>query len=262
MASEQTVLVVDDHRHVRELLARYLQSEGYAVLEAADGEDAMVLSDQYPGPIHLLVADLAMPRLDGFTLAALAMQNRPELRVLYLTGYPESTRPLRFGLEECQAPILRKPFGHRDFVQRVREALVLPQSAADVFSAVIGRPSVEAEPIPEYQPPNGVARATRYDVRLPLQYRRAGDLDWLGGMTQNMSRSGVLFRLEEGLAEPAEPPSLNHPTQLQLRLEMPAVGSMSARQVFCDGGVARVIPPDALWPQPDVALSVHRYQLS
>ena len=262
MASDQTVLVVDDHRHVRELLTRYLQAEGYAVLEAADGEDALVLSDQYPGPIHLLVADLAMPRLDGFTLGALAMQNRTELRVLYLTGYPESTRPLRFGLEECQAPILRKPFGHQDFLRTVGEALVLPQSAADVFSAVIGRPSVEAEPIAEYESPDGVPRATRYDVRLPLQYRRTSDQDWHGGMTQNMSRSGVLFRLAEELAEPGQPLSPNQPTDLQLRVEMPAVGPVSARQVLCDGGVARVVPPDDLWPQPGVAVSVRSYQLS
>ena len=262
MASEQTVLIAEDHRHVRELITRFLQTEGYAVLGAADGGDALVLSDQYPGPIHLLVADLAMARLDGFTLGVLAKQKRPELRVLYMTGYPESTRPLRFGLKECQAPILRKPFGHQDFLKAVRDTLLLSQPEADVFSAVIGRSSVEAEPIAEHRSPARVPRATRYDVRLPLQYRRAGDLDWHGGMIQNMSRSGVLFHLEEGSAEAGQPLSLDHPTKLQLRLEVPPVGSASARRVFCDGGVARVVPPDELWHQPGVALSVHSYQLS
>jgi CheY-like chemotaxis protein len=118
-SGSETVLVVEDDASVRSFVRRALTAEGYDILEAVDGEDAEACADAHLGPIHLLFTDMVMPGLDGATLATRLRQARPELIVLYMTGYaaPEA------GPSEGRHDVLRKPFGARMLISRVRKAL-------------------------------------------------------------------------------------------------------------------------------------------
>ena len=132
-SGSETVLVVEDDASVRSFVRRALTAEGYDILEAVDGEDAEACADAHLGPIHLLFTDMVMPGLDGATLATRLRQARPELIVLYMTGYaaPEA------GPGAGRHDVLRKPFGARTLISRVRKAL---DGALDQPSEVTTRP--------------------------------------------------------------------------------------------------------------------------
>ncbi|MEJ2211457.1 MAG: response regulator [Anaerolineae bacterium] len=87
--STETILVVEDEATVRRLIARVLQEQGYQVLTAEDGVDALLVSRTHPGPIHLLLTDVVMPRMKGDELARQLYRQRTETRVLYMSGYAE-----------------------------------------------------------------------------------------------------------------------------------------------------------------------------
>ncbi|MEO8029833.1 MAG: ATP-binding protein [Gemmatimonadota bacterium] len=125
----ETILVVEDEDPVRALAHRALDSAGYTVLSASDGEQALILADQYPGPIHMLLSDVVMPRMGGKRLASHLMRRRPEIQVLYMSGYSEETV---LGTDATGRPngLLQKPFLSRDLVQRVRDTLELAPLAA------------------------------------------------------------------------------------------------------------------------------------
>jgi CheY-like chemotaxis protein len=101
MAKTVTVLVVDDDDDVRDLAVAVLEASGYRVLAAADGEAALrtLAADQ---AVDVLFTDVVMPGLDGFALARLALVLRPELRVVYASGYFVGLVPA--------APLLAKPY--------------------------------------------------------------------------------------------------------------------------------------------------------
>lgn len=111
-----TILLADDEAAIRRLVGQVLRSEGYAVLEASDGVDALELAEQHPGPIHLLLTDWWMPRLDGGGLIRKLSAGRPETAILVMSGYIDVDLPPK-------AAILRKPFQTRDLVNTVNEAL-------------------------------------------------------------------------------------------------------------------------------------------
>ncbi len=85
----ETILLVDDETHVRELVAQLLQASGYTVLAAADPAAALELSDRHPGPIDLLLTDVMMPEMSGQELCQRLMNLRPRTRVLYMSGYAD-----------------------------------------------------------------------------------------------------------------------------------------------------------------------------
>ncbi|HSE03370.1 MAG TPA: response regulator, partial [Methylomirabilota bacterium] len=85
-----TVLVVEDEEEVRALARDVLEMNGYTVLEALDAADAGRLAETHPGPIHLLITDVVMPGVSGPELARRLRAHRPDLRVLCMSGYPES----------------------------------------------------------------------------------------------------------------------------------------------------------------------------
>jgi signal transduction histidine kinase len=115
----ETVLVVEDEDEVRELATEILGQYGYTVLAAADGESAVRLAAQHPGPIHLVLTDVVMPRLNGWELARRLTAARPDTRVLYMTGYDEITAD-----EDARdADVLQKPFVPDVLARRVRRAL-------------------------------------------------------------------------------------------------------------------------------------------
>jgi CHASE1-domain containing sensor protein/two-component sensor histidine kinase len=115
---DEVVLVVEDEEQVRSITVEMLRELGYTVIEAANGEDALAELKQRPD-VALLFTDLIMPGMNGRDLAALARQQRPELRVLYATGYA----PDEMLGSERDLPVLRKPFESVQLARAVRQVL-------------------------------------------------------------------------------------------------------------------------------------------
>jgi signal transduction histidine kinase/CheY-like chemotaxis protein len=116
----ETVLLAEDEQMIRELAARGLTERGYTVLSAESGTEALDLSRTHDGPIHVLVTDLAMPGEGGAALASALRELRPEVRVLYVSGYPDAE--LRVATP-AGASFLAKPFPPSRLAEKVREIL-------------------------------------------------------------------------------------------------------------------------------------------
>ena len=122
----ETILLVEDEPAIRELMARRLTRLGYTVLVAPTGQHALDVAEQHIGPIHLLLADVVMPRMDGFTLDAKLSASLPELKVLFITGESGSSVSVRGGLKESGRPFLLKPFTPDELELKIREVLDIP----------------------------------------------------------------------------------------------------------------------------------------
>jgi CheY-like chemotaxis protein len=118
----ETVLVVEDEWTVRNLTARVLERSGYSVLVASDGYEALRVAAAHEGPLHLLLTDLVMPRLGGIELARRLRDSRPEMAVLYSSGYGEVPADRRGDTVEG-AELIEKPYGPDALARKVREAL-------------------------------------------------------------------------------------------------------------------------------------------
>ena len=121
----ETVLLVEDERAVRLIAQRILRRHGYVVLEAANGAEALALSDEYPTPIHLVVCDVVMPGLGGAEVVRQLQERRPALKVLFLSGYTED-EVVRRGIVSHTVPFLEKPYDARSLARAVRDALDRP----------------------------------------------------------------------------------------------------------------------------------------
>ena len=119
---EETVLVVEDEDSVRELVRQILEDQGYAVLAARHGRDALLIAERYERPIDLLVTDVVMPEMGGGELVERLIAKRPSLKVLYISGYTND-EVLRRGIPGPPASFLHKPFTADEFMRRVREVL-------------------------------------------------------------------------------------------------------------------------------------------
>jgi DNA-binding response OmpR family regulator len=113
---------VEDEEEVRALARDVLEMNGYTVLEAMDPADAIRIGESHPGPIHLLITDVVMPRMSGPELARQLRARRPTLRVLCMSGYPESPDRRVEGGEGWTA-WLQKPFAPDGLMDKVRECL-------------------------------------------------------------------------------------------------------------------------------------------
>ncbi len=118
----ETILLVEDEKIVRRLVRTILQDEGYTVLEAGHGDEALALSAQHPGPINLLLTDVVMPQMSGRELAEQIKTLRPQLKLLYMSGYTDDT-VVRHGLLAAEVEYLSKPFSSHSLVSKVREVL-------------------------------------------------------------------------------------------------------------------------------------------
>ncbi|MFW6133445.1 MAG: PAS domain S-box protein [Planctomycetota bacterium] len=119
---EGTVLVVEDEESVRKLVVDALREGGYTVVETANADEALPEGEHYDGRIDLLVTDLVMPGMNGTELAERVRTTRPDVRVLYLTGYADEELRRR-GFEDVAHHVLVKPFTPGDLLEQVRAVL-------------------------------------------------------------------------------------------------------------------------------------------
>jgi CheY-like chemotaxis protein len=126
---DETLLVVEDTESLREMFCDVLQQEGYSVLSAADGEDALRVAREHVGPIHLLLTDVVMPKLGGADLARELERLRPGLRVLFMSGYTNGVIT-RHGVAGKGVAVIEKPFTTERLSRAVRQALDRPAAAA------------------------------------------------------------------------------------------------------------------------------------
>jgi PAS domain S-box-containing protein len=117
-----TVLLVEDEDVVRSFARQVLTRQGYHVLAARDGSEALLLSDGYAGPIRLLLADVMMPKMSGTELAEILVQRRPAMRLLFMSGYSDSAMD-ESGIFAGGRALLHKPFKPDELAERVRQAL-------------------------------------------------------------------------------------------------------------------------------------------
>jgi hypothetical protein len=182
------------------------------------------------GTIHLLLTDVIMPGMNGRELAQRICEIRPNVKVLYMSGYTENVIGHN-GMLDAGVRLLQKPFNLRDLKDKVREVLdSSPVSQEAAMSGDQAHPAAAASAAQwrEQFPPS---RAQRFQLHLPLRYRRLGEKDWHDGKTQNISRSGMLFEAEELLQ-----PSI----VLEINLVLPAeIAGLSPTEVVCRGEIVR-----------------------
>ncbi len=118
----KTILLVDDEENMREFLQVLLQSEGYRLLLAANGEEALSISEGFPEEIHLLITDVMMPVMNGKELADRLCVLRPHIKVLFISGFGRADI---WPVEACedQTDWLPKPFTQQAFQAKVRQIL-------------------------------------------------------------------------------------------------------------------------------------------
>jgi two-component system cell cycle sensor histidine kinase/response regulator CckA len=120
-SGSETILLAEDEKDVREIAREFLSLAGYKVLEARDGAAAMEIVRGYQGPIHLLITDMVMPKVGGRELAAQIAELRPEMKVIYMTGYTE--RSAASNGDSQKAVMLTKPFTRLALARTVSKVL-------------------------------------------------------------------------------------------------------------------------------------------
>jgi DNA-binding NtrC family response regulator len=117
---KETILLVEDEEMVKRLAVDLLKMAGYTVLEASGGGDALLHCERYSGPIHLMITDVVMPQMSGRELAERVAPLRPEMKVLYMSGYTDNA--IHHGILE-KATFIQKPFTHKNLLSKVRNVL-------------------------------------------------------------------------------------------------------------------------------------------
>jgi PAS domain S-box-containing protein len=118
----ETILFVEDEQSVRELVSEYLSARGYHVLDASDGQQALEIAAAHSGKIQLLITDVVMPRLSGRELAARLAATRPDLKILYISGYTDDS-VFRHGVLQGGMDFMQKPFNLKALATKIREVL-------------------------------------------------------------------------------------------------------------------------------------------
>ena len=241
----ETVLLVEDEEGVRRVAREFLEIRGYTVLEAANGEEALQIAHSHPGPVHLLLTDVVMPGMNGRELWR-RLSWRPEMKVLYMSGYPQNAI-IQDGTLEEGVMYLQKPFTLNALTHKVREAL--HRSTEEPV-----RP-LPPESSGEFWPIRGDAKgpAPRYTVHLPMRYRIAGEDQWSTGTLENVSRSGLLFHTDQALPARA---------RIEITLTLPVeLGGHTAPEILCHAEVVRLAKALERVPPPAVAARILDYSL-
>src|SRR5207237_2778374 len=120
---KETILLIDDEESVRAIVLKILRRAHYNVLEAENGDAALKIADAHPGKIDLVITDMFMPGLRGPEVVQKLAQSRPDLRVLFMSGYAD--QELRTSIP-AGANFLNKPFSGADLAKTVEAALKGP----------------------------------------------------------------------------------------------------------------------------------------
>ena len=118
----ETILLVEDADPLRELAGEILREAGYTLLQAANGADAIRVTEAYREPIHLLLTDVVMPEIDGPKLAERLLRIHPGIKVLYMSGYTDESLS-HHGVRGSGISLLQKPFTRESITRKVREVL-------------------------------------------------------------------------------------------------------------------------------------------
>jgi CheY-like chemotaxis protein len=118
----ETILLVEDNEDVRNLLRDVLRLQGYVVLEADSSSQALRLCAAHAGVIDLLLTDVGLPSMDGLELADRLTALRPDMKVIYMSGY-SNPLPSRPGHEDTERTFIQKPFTTDNLALKVREVL-------------------------------------------------------------------------------------------------------------------------------------------
>jgi PAS domain S-box-containing protein len=238
----ETILLVEDEANLRCLARQFLEKQGYRVLEAADGAAAMQIAVAREAMIHLLLTDVIMPGMNGRELALRISEILPNVKVLYMSGYTENVIG-RNGMLDVGVRLLQKPFTLHDLKSKVREVLDSRPFPQEVVMAVKTAHAAAAQPLP-------LSRAQRFQLHLPLKYRRLDENNWHDGETRNISRSGLLFHAED---------LLPRSVVLEINLVLPAeIAGLSPTEVVCRGEVVRTVPAGETMP-PALAARILQY---
>jgi PAS domain S-box-containing protein len=244
-AGAETILLAEDEANLRYLVRQYLEKQGYRVIEAADGAVAMQIAVALEGTIHLLLTDVIMPGMNGRELAQRVAEIRPNTKVLYMSGYTENVIGHN-GTLDAGVRLLQKPFTLQDLKAKVREVLDSSPTVQDVDlpadpARFVGHPSRETS----------LSRAPRFQLQLPLKYRRLDEESWHPGETRNISRSGLLFEAED-LLQPN--------VQLEINLVLPAeIAGLSPTEVICRGEIVRTVENATEKMPPALAAKILQY---
>jgi hypothetical protein len=185
--------------------------------------------------------------MNGRELAHRVSEIRPNMKVLYMSGYTENAIGHN-GTLDAGITLLQKPFTLHALKAKVREVIdktTLPQEV-EMSARAVARP--EAKVAREKVAP---FRAQRFNLHLPLRYRKVGDQGWRQGTTNNISRSGLLFKAEEVLQ-----PNV----QLEINLVLPAeIAGLSPTEVVCRGEVVRSVDAESTSTSPELAAKILQY---
>jgi PAS domain S-box-containing protein len=242
----ETILLVEDEANLRYLARQYLEKQGYKVIEAADGAVAMQIAVAHEAVIHLLLTDVIMPGMNGRELAQRISEIRPNVKILYMSGYTENVIGHN-GMLDAGVRLLQKPFNLRDLKSKVREVLDATPTPPEVAMSTQSFEPLRATRARENPP----TRAQRFHLHLPLRYRRLGEKDWHVGTTENISRSGMLFQADE-LLQPS--------SQLEINLVLPQeIAGLSSTEVVCRGEVVRTVERTGDTLTPALAARILQY---
>jgi PAS domain S-box-containing protein len=241
----ETILLAEDEANLRYLARQFLERQGYRVIEAADGSAAMQIAVAHEGVIHLLLTDVIMPGINGRELAQRISEIRPQTKILYMSGYTENVIGHN-GTLDAGVSLLQKPFTLRELKSRVREVLdSTPVTSEAELTLATGASA------PRAAAPSSLSRAPRFQLHLPLKYRRLDEENWHEGETRNISRSGMLFQAEDVLQ-----PNV----QLEINLVLPAeLAGLSPTEVVCRGEIVRTVHSVGKQIPPALAAKILQY---
>jgi two-component system cell cycle sensor histidine kinase/response regulator CckA len=132
----ETILLVEDEDSLREVTRDFLQNGGYEVLEADSGESALELTKQYQGRLDLLLTDVIMPGISGRQLADQLVPSRPEMKILFMSGYTQELVG-HHGVLTPETVLLEKPFGVESLLTKIREVLDAQPMNSDSAQALL-----------------------------------------------------------------------------------------------------------------------------
>ena len=240
---QETILLVEDEDNLRRLSRHYLETQGYRILEAADGAAALQIANAHKGVIHLLLTDVVMPGMNGRELAHQISAQRSDVRVLFVSGYTENVVG-RNGLLDAGVNLLQKPFTLPTLKEKVREVLDSEPTPREAVMSHVAKAAAGQKKIPPF-------RARRFNLQLPLLYRPLGESEWRPGTTENISRSGLLFRAQEQLKPAA---------QLEISLVLPPeIAGLAPTEVVCRGEIVRSVSGEGVEVNPAIAAKILQY---